>query len=57
MVEIAGIESGLEAALVFFDVVAGIPFDRAEVEDFFAVEVADAACAGAEAVDEPGEFC
>ena len=54
--EIAGAERGLEAAFVFFDVFAGVPFDRAEVQDFFAVEVADAAGAGAEAVDEPGDF-
>jgi hypothetical protein len=46
----------LEATLVFFDVVAGIPFNGAKVEDFFAVEVANAAWAGAEAVDEPGDF-
>ena len=46
----------MEAALVFIDVDAGIPIDGTGVEDFFAVEIADAAGAGAEAVDEPGNF-
>jgi hypothetical protein len=54
--EIVGAECGLEAAAVFEDVFAGVPIDEAEVQDFFAVEVGDAAGFGAEAVEEPGEF-
>jgi hypothetical protein len=46
----------LEAALVFVDVFALVPFYGAEVQDFLAADFADAAGASAEAVDEPGEF-
>ncbi len=49
--QIGGAQGGLEAALVFFDVFAGVPFDRAQIQDFFAFDVADAAWAGAETVD------
>ena len=41
---------------IFEDVFAGVPIGETEIEDFFAVEFADAAWAGAKAVDEPGEF-
>jgi hypothetical protein len=54
--EILGAEGGLEAAAVFEDVVAGVPVGEAEIEDFFAVQIGDAAGFGAEAVEEPGEF-
>lgn len=47
----------MKAAAVFEDVFSGVPFGKAEIENFFAVQKADAAGAGAEAVDEPGEFC
>lgn len=48
----------MKAAFVFFYVFAFVPFDGAEIEDFFVFtgDFADAAGAGAEAVDEPGEF-
>ena len=39
------------------DVFFGVPFGKAEIERFSAVQKADAAGAGAETVDEPGEFC
>jgi hypothetical protein len=54
--ETAGAYGGLEAATVFLDVIAGIPIGETEIEDFFVFEVADAAEAGAEGVDQPGEF-
>jgi hypothetical protein len=54
--EVVGAEGGLEAAAIFEDVFAGVPIGEAEIQNFFAVERADAAGAGAEAVDEPGEF-
>jgi hypothetical protein len=47
----------LKAAAVFQDVFTAIPFGKTEIEHFLAVQKADAAWAGAEAVDEPGEFC
>ncbi len=49
-------EGGLEAAAVFEDVVLGVPFGEAEIENSFAALTADTAGLGAEAVDEPGEF-
>jgi len=49
--KIIGADRGLEAALVFFDVGAGVPFDGAEIQNLLAVEIADAAGASAEAVD------
>jgi len=54
--EICCAEGGLEAAAIFEDVFASVRFGEAEVEDFFVAEHGDAAWAGAEAVDEPGEF-
>ena len=47
----------MEAAAVVEDVFSAIPFGKAEIENFFAVPMADAAGARAEAVDEPREFC
>lgn len=47
----------METAAVFEDVFLGVPFGKAEIERFLAVQEADATGAGAEAVDEPGEFC
>ena len=55
-IEIGGTESGLEAAAIFEDVFAGVPFHEAEVEDFFGFERADATRAGAEAVNQPGKL-
>ena len=46
----------MEAAAVLEDVFSAIPFGKAEIENFFAVPMADAAGARAEAVDEPGEL-
>ena len=54
--EIDRAEGGLEAAAVFEDVVLGVPFGEAEIENSFAALIADTAGLGAEAVDEPGEF-
>ncbi len=54
--ELLRAEGGLETAAVFQDVFAGIPIGKAEVEDGFAIELADASRARAEAVNEPGEF-
>ena len=50
-------EGGLEAAAVFEDIVLGVPFGEAEIENSFAALIADATGFGAEAVDEPGQFC
>lgn len=49
-------DGGLKTAAIFEDVFAGVPVGKAEVEDGFAIEIADAAEASAEAMDEPGEF-
>ena len=48
-----GTDGLLEAAAVLEDVFSAIPFCKAEIENFFAVPMADAAGARAEAVDEP----
>src|SRR5438034_11295821 len=50
-------EGELEAAAVFEDVVLGVPFGEAEIENSFAALTADTAGRGAEAVDEPGQLC
>ena len=55
-IEFAGAEGGLQLAAIFQNVFARVPFHEAEVENFFAVEGADAAGAGAEAVNKPGQF-
>ncbi len=44
-------------ATVFQDVFSAIPFGKTEVENFFSVQETDTAGFGAEAVDEPREFC
>ena len=49
--EIASAQGRLKAAAIFKDVFASIPFHKAEVEDLFGFERADAARAGAETVD------
>ena len=54
--EIGGAERGLEAAAIFDDVFAGVPFHEAEIEDFFGFERADSTRAGAEAVNQPGKL-
>lgn len=54
--EILGTDGGLKAAAVFEDVFASVPVGEAEVEDSFAIEIADAAGTSAEAVNEPGEI-
>ena len=43
----------MEAAAVLEDVFSAIPCGKSEIENFFAVPLADAAGARAEAVDEP----
>jgi holo-[acyl-carrier protein] synthase len=55
-IQIAGADCGLESLSVFVDVLALIPFHGSEIENFFAVDFADAAGAGAESVDEPGQL-
>jgi len=45
----------LEAATIHEDVFPAIPFGKTEIKNFFSVHEADAAGAGAEAVDEPGD--
>ena len=47
----------MEAAAVLRNVFIGVPFGEAEIENFFPVLFRNAAGPGAEAVDEPGEFC
>ena len=47
----------MKAAAVFQDVFSAVRFGKTEIENFFAVQKADAAGAGAEALDEPGEIC
>ena len=54
--EIGCAEGGLEAAAVFEDVLFGVPAREAEIENLFAILIADPARFGAEAVDEPGKF-
>jgi hypothetical protein len=55
--EVCGAEGGPKSAAVFEHVFLGVPFGEAEIEDFLAVLGADTAGLGAEAVDEPWEFC
>ena len=55
--QVSGAEGGLEAAAVFQDIFSGVPFGEAEVEDSLAVLSADASGRGAEAVNQPREFC
>lgn len=54
--EVVGAESRLEAVAILEDVLARVPFGETEIQHFFSFELADAAGAGAEAVDEPGEI-
>jgi hypothetical protein len=49
--EVRCAEGGLEAAAILEDVFFAVPFGETEIENFFAVQQADAAGAGAEAVD------
>ena len=49
-------EGRLEAAAVFEDVFARVPFGEAEIQHLLGIQRTDAAGAGAEAVDEPGNF-
>ena len=41
----------MEAAAVLEDIFFGVPFGEAEIEDFFAVLIGDAAGLGAKTVD------
>ncbi len=50
------IERRLKEATIFENKFPGVPFRETEIQDLFAFESADAARAGAEAVDEPGNF-
>jgi holo-[acyl-carrier protein] synthase len=54
--EVVSAEGGLEAAAIFEDVFARVPIGQAEIQDFFTVKIANAAGAGAEAMDQPGEL-
>ncbi len=47
----------MKAAAVLEYVFPGVPFGKAEIEDFLAVDRADTAGPSAEAVNEPREFC
>ena len=49
-------ESGLKFCPVGKDVFAGVPFGEAEIKNFAAIEIRDAAGNGAEAMDEPWEL-
>ncbi len=55
--EVRCAEGRLEAAAILEDVFFAVPFGETEIENFFAVQEADAARASAEAVEEPGKFC
>jgi hypothetical protein len=54
--EVARSEGGLKLLAIRRDVFRRVPLYMTEIEQFFAVDRADAACASAETVDEPGEF-
>lgn len=54
--ETGGAERGLKEAAILKDVFARVPFEEAEIEDFFGFERAYAAGACAEAVQEPGKL-
>ena len=54
--KVPGADGGSKAAAIFEDVFAGVPIGKAQIEDELVVEIADAAGAGAESVDEPGKF-
>ena len=49
-------DGGLKLAAIFQNVFAGVPIGEAQVQNILAVEGTDAAFAGAEAVNEPGQF-
>lgn len=54
--QIGGSDGGLEFAAIGENVFGGVPFHEAEIEDVLGFKRACTAGAGAEAVDEPGEF-
>ncbi len=54
--EIVCAERGLEAAAIFQNVFAGIPVGEAEIQNFSALQVADATWPSAETVDQPGKL-
>ena len=54
--EIRGVQGRLKLAAVFEDGFARVPFHEAKIQNFFGCELAGAAGARAEAVDEPREF-
>lgn len=49
-------ECGLQAATIFEDVAARVPFRKAEIQHRFGAELAHAAWARAEAMDKPRKF-
>ena len=55
--QISGAYRGLETASVFLNVFAGVPVYGAEIQSLFAFDIAYAAGARAEAVDQPWDFC
>ena len=55
-IEVCGAESGSEAAAIFQNVFAGVPFHEAEIENFFGFERTDSAGASAKAVNQPGKL-
>lgn len=54
--QIVRVERRLKAAAIFEHVFPVIPFRKAEIEDFSAVQFADAPRPRAETMDEPGKF-
>src|SRR5260370_2997326 len=54
--EVRRAEGWLEAVAVLENVFSAVPFGKTEIEDFFAFQKADAAGAGAETMDKPGDF-
>ena len=55
--ELGHAEGGLETAAVFEDIFFGVPLGVAEIEDFFAVLIRNAAGLGAEAMHKPRKSC
>jgi len=54
--EFLGAEGGLEFLAILDHVFTGVPIGEAEIENFLAVDIGDAAGGGAETVVEPGKF-
>ena len=55
-IQIARANRRLKSLLVFFDVLALVPFDRAKIQNFLAVDIADATRSRRKSMDEPRQF-